>query len=559
MRSVILFIAVMFLSGCVSDSSIERALEDANRYADNGEPGKSLEILDSLGHTDKMNQKERMYAELLRVKALDKSDIIPTNDSTIRRLLHYYIDEGNDKDRHALALYYAGRTYTELKDAPKALLYFHKALDACQEDKDPYLCSYIHSQMAGLFDKRRLYKMALRHHTKELELEELLKDSINMVYTQTHRAYCYIGMGEKDSAENIYKNLLDFVSKLNDRSMDYFLRSQTATFSMYEGRYAEADSLLRSMPEAYNSYSMPTIKSILNAIDMEKGDYDDVKSSSLNLIKNGDIFTRRKAAENLAEIYLSENNLEEGLKYARMYKAMSDTITHNDGADYIAEMEAIYDYSETERENLQLKLENETKNAWLWFVCALAFLAAGAGIFFYFRHRLRETSMRLRIEENRREYSEYLRAKDREIFELKDYIEAMKNELKSQKDEMTAFENRFRITEVSAAVIEKASKEGGRVTNDDFISLQKAMEMENPAFISRLRQMNLKERDFRDAMLIALKVPLKICADMLTISPQGMANSRKRLFEKLADGSGCKNWQEYIHRLYTSPAELPIK
>ena len=108
MRSVILFIAVMFLSGCVSgcvsDSSIERALEDANRYADNGEPGKSLEILDSLGHTDKMNQKERMYAELLRVKALDKSDKIPTNDSAITRLLHYYIDGGNDKDRHALAL-----------------------------------------------------------------------------------------------------------------------------------------------------------------------------------------------------------------------------------------------------------------------------------------------------------------------------------------------------------------------------------------------------------------------------------------------------------------------
>ena len=67
------------------------------------------------------------------------------------------------------------------------------------------------------------------------------------------------------------------------------------------------------------------------------------------------------------------------------------------------------------------------------------------------------------------------------------------------------------------------------------------MEMENPAFISKLRQMNLKERDFRDAMLIALKVPLKICADMLTISPQGMANSRKRLFEKLANGCGCKN------------------
>ena len=552
-----MFIAVMFLFGCGSDSSIEKRLEMANRYADKGNPEKSLEILDSLGVSDKMTQKDLMYAELLRVKTSDKLDIIPKNDSTIKRLLYYYIEKRNDKGKHALVLYYAGRTYTELKDAPKALLYFHKALDACPADKDPYLCSYIHSQMAGLFDKKRLYKMALRHHTKELELEELLKDSINMVYTQTHRAYCYIGMGERDSAENIYRNLSDFVPKLNDRSMDYYLRSQIANFLMDEGRYAKADSLLQEVPEEYNSYSMPAVMSIRNAMDMEKGDYDDVKSSSLVLIKKGDIFTRRKAAENLAEIYLSENNLEEGLKYARMYKAMSDTITHNDGADYIAEMEAIYDYSETERENLQLKLENETKNAWLWFVCALAFLAAGAGIFFYFRHRLRETSMRLRIEENRREYSEYLRAKDREIFELKDHIEAMKNELKSQKDEMTAFENRFRITEVSAAVIEKASKEGGRVTNDDFISLQKAMEMENPAFISRLRQMNLKERDFRDAMLIALKVPLKICADMLTISPQGMANSRKRLFEKLAEGSGCKNWQEYIYRLYNSPGELP--
>ncbi len=548
MRSVILFIAVMFLCGCVSDSSIEIALEEANRYADNGEPGKSLEILDSLGHTDKMNQKERMYAELLRVKALDKSDKIPTNDSAITRLLHYYIDGGNDKDRHALALYYAGRTYTELKDAPKALLYFYKALDACQEDEDPYLCSYIHSQMAGLFDKRRLYKMALRHHTKELELEELLKDSINMVYTQTHRVFSFRGLGERDSAEYIFRNLSDFVPKLNDRSMDYYLRSQIANFLMDVGRYAEADSLLRSMPEAYNRYSMPAIKSVLNAIDMEKGDYDDVKSSSLNLIKNGDIFTRRRAAENLAEIYLSENNLEEGLKYARMYKAMSDTITHNDGADYIAEMEAIYDYSETERENLQLKLENETKNAWLWFVCALAFLAAGAGIFFYFRHRLRETSMKL--ERNKKEYYDYLRNKDREIFELKEKMATVKSELSVHKEEKREIENRFRLAEVSSAIIEKASKDGGNVTNEDFLSLEKAMTLENPSFISRIRQMNLKERDFRDAILIALKVPLKICAEMLTITPQGMANSRKRNFEKHACGSGCENWQAYISRLY---------
>ena len=602
MRLVVFFIAIMFLFGCGMEHSIENVLEMANYYADNGKSEKCLEILDSLEITDKMNQTERMYAELLRVKALDKSDIIPTNDSAISRLLHYYIEKGNDRDRHALALYYAGRTYTELKDVPKALLYFHKALEVCPADKDPYLCSYIHSQMAELLKKRGLYKNALRHSTQELDLEELLKDSINMVYTQTHRAFCYIGLGERDSAENIYRDLMNFVPKLNDKNIDYSLKSQMAAFLMYEGRYAEADSLLRSMPEAYNSFSMPAVKSILNAIDMEKGEYDDVKASSFVLISNGDIYTRRRAAENLAEIFLFENNLEEGLKYARMYKAMSDTITHSEATDYVAEMEAIYDYSETERKNLELKLENEDRRAWLWLACIVALLAIVIGICFYFRHRLRETSMKLQIEESKREYSEYLRAKDWEINELKEKknakeneivelkerkeaaenelaelkgktiarereldelkgknatageeigvlkanIETVKSELNAMKVERMLFENRFNLAEVSTAIIEKASKQGGKVTNDDFLRLEKAMEMENPVFISRLRQMSLKERDFRDAMLVVLNVPLKICADMLNITPQGIANSRKRLFEKIDDKSNCRNWIEYL-------------
>lgn len=114
------------------------------------------------------------------------------------------------------------------------------------------------------------------------------------------------------------------------------------------------------------------------------------------------------------------------------------------------------------------------------------------------------------------------------------------------KVERMLFENRFKLAEVSTAIIEKASKQGGKVTNDDFLRLEKAMEMENPVFISRLRQMSLKERDFRDAMLVVLNVPLKICADMLNITPQGIANSRKRLFEKIDDKSNCRNWIEYL-------------
>lgn len=620
MRLVGLFIAVILMFGCSLQSSIENELKIVNYYADNGCPEKGLVILDSLDKNGNMEIKHRMYADLLRIKTLDKLDIIPTNDSSINKLLHYYIDEGNERDLHPIVLYYAGRTYIELKNAPKALLFFHKALHLCSEEKDPYMCSYIHSQMAGLFDKRRLYKMALRHHIKEFELEQRLKDSVNMIYTQTHIAVCYRGLGERDSAEIIYKRLLDFAPDLKNKNIDSYLKSQIADFLMEEGRSAEADSLLRSMQMTYNSFIMPAVISVQNKIDMEKGKYDEVKSKSLMLINKGDIFTKRKAAENLSLIYLSEKNLEEGLKYAQMYKAMSDTITHNEAIDYIAELEAIYNYTETERENQELKLENANRRTLVWFSCSLAFFAIAIGIYFYFRHLLNESEMKLQIEENKREMSAYVLAKDQEIADLKrkkdsmgkeltelkdlkrslenelsilrgtqesseneldkfrknkvlsenelkvlkeknsafqeeikslsDRIVSVQQELSLLKDERTAFENRFQLAEVSASIIGKASISNGKVSDEDFLRLEKAILAENPYFINSLRQMHLRERDLRDAMLIVLNVPLKVCASILNLTPQGIANARKRLFKKIGNESMCANWIEYLWNIY---------
>ncbi|MDE6096482.1 MAG: hypothetical protein K2G52_09870 [Muribaculaceae bacterium] len=615
-----LLIAVVFMFGCSSQSSIEKELKIVNYYADNGCPEKGLAILDSLEKNENMEIKHRMYAGLLRIKTLDKLDIIPTNDSSINKLLHYYIDEGNERNLHPIVLYYAGRTYIELKNAPKALLFLHKALDLCPEGKDPYMCSYIHSQMAGIFDKRRLYKMALRHHIKEFELEQRLKDSVNMVYTQTHIAICYRGLGERDSAEIIYKKLLDFAPNLKNNNIDYYIKSQIADFLMEEGRSAEADSLLQSMQITYNPFIMPAVTSVQNKIDMEKGRYDEVKSKSLMLINKGDIFTKRKAAENLSLIYLSERNLEEGLKYAQMYKAMSDTITHNEATDYIAELEAIYNYTETEMENQELKLDNAIKRTWVWFSCSLAFLAIAIGIYFYFRHLLKESEMKLQIEENKQEMSAYVIAKDQEIADLerkknsmgkelaelkklkislenelstlkgtqesteneldkfrknkllsenelkalkeknsafreeikslRDRIVFVQQELSHLKDERMVFENKFQLAEVSASIIGKASVSNCKVSEEDFLRLEKAILTENPNFINSLRQMHLRERDLRDAMLIVLNVPLKVCATILNLTPQGIANARKRLFKKIGNESMCANWIEYIWNIY---------
>ena len=92
------------------------------------EPEEAISLLNSLAKDMETAPKaSRMYYELLCIKAADKAYITHTSDSLIRQLVDYYEDEG-DKRLLAEAYYYAGRTYRDLNDAPRALDFFQKSL-----------------------------------------------------------------------------------------------------------------------------------------------------------------------------------------------------------------------------------------------------------------------------------------------------------------------------------------------------------------------------------------------------------------------------------------------
>ena len=155
-------IAIISLVSCGRES-INSELDRVKEMADSGKAKEAKNLLDSLQTNFEFNESEKMYHDLLEIKISDKMDIVPENDSTILKLLDYYIEKGNDKNLHPLVLYYAGRTYAELKDTPKAILYFHNALDAVDKEKDLQLKSCIHAQLAGLFLYCGLSKYAIRH------------------------------------------------------------------------------------------------------------------------------------------------------------------------------------------------------------------------------------------------------------------------------------------------------------------------------------------------------------------------------------------------------------
>ena len=94
----------------------------------------------------------RRYYQLLRIEADDKTDKIDISPDSIKDLVHYYEEDG-DEAMLPKAYYYAGRVYSDLNEAPISLSYFQKSLKAMEDNgtNDLHLQSVIYSQMGYLY------------------------------------------------------------------------------------------------------------------------------------------------------------------------------------------------------------------------------------------------------------------------------------------------------------------------------------------------------------------------------------------------------------------------
>ena len=146
---IYLICAVMVvLSGCSGKPDDPRLLEIAETVS--ACPEEMLARLDSMD-VGSMKESDRYFHALMRIKAQDKAYVVHTSDSVILRVIDYY-SRHKGSGHYPEALYYGGRVYSDIGDAPTALSYFQAALDALPEGKDDNLRSRIYSQMGSLLN-----------------------------------------------------------------------------------------------------------------------------------------------------------------------------------------------------------------------------------------------------------------------------------------------------------------------------------------------------------------------------------------------------------------------
>lgn len=140
-KTILLFLALLLLSSCGRNSRLSEQLDHISSVGDR-DPELAIQMLDSLNSSVRSASKKiQARYDLLDVKMRDKANITATSNLEINNVVAYYDKHGNRRQR-AEAYYYAGCVYRDLKDTPRALEAYLKAMITAWTPNGWTLCCF---------------------------------------------------------------------------------------------------------------------------------------------------------------------------------------------------------------------------------------------------------------------------------------------------------------------------------------------------------------------------------------------------------------------------------
>lgn len=221
-------------------------------------PEKATAMLDSMkAEMPTAPEHERMYYELLRIKAADKAYKIQKSDSTILKLIDYY-ENGGDTRILPEAYYYAGSVCRDMNDAPRAIDFFQKAENKLNGSENYRLLSNINAQKGFIFSKQYLYREAMHAYFKAYKYDSLLKDTVNIVYSLIFLANAYKNIEKADSSIMFFQKAVSLATKTNNKEVIGDANAQMASLYIKQKDYKSALKLLsQNLNDTANTEKSP--------------------------------------------------------------------------------------------------------------------------------------------------------------------------------------------------------------------------------------------------------------------------------------------------------------
>ena len=570
MRKLLYLLPLFFAMLCCKggDNSLDMIMgrADSLMEIDMDSAPSALRMLDSMSpHVSYMSKSRRMRYELLRAKAMNKSNVYFRSDSTMKEVAAYYSRHGTPNEK-MMAWYLLGCVYRDLGEAPAALEYYQKAAacaDTTAEDCDYSILNKIYAQSAIVLHSQKLIdeeldmwhkaeycgkrahniRMAISAFENTVRIYYALNDYNKVMQISDSASSAYLNSGYKDKAARAIFIQIDIYLKRGD------IKNAEACLHKYE-KYGDIFSSPGNVKSGLELYYYYKGLSLLASNRVDSAEY------YFRKMLTGSVRDEKEAAyRGLLSVYRSRRNSDSVFHYARLYCDANDSSWLRLTSSEAQRVQSLYRYTRN-RQQAELR-EREVSELRLTIVF-LSVISLIIVLELYMWHRRRSFRMKSLLLEKNRMYSELLHRSgeiSRELSaalgensRLASELEASGRRLRAELDKMQDMSS----TDADWASLQKLMESdliknlheqaahGRSAGQKDWSRLNTYVENRYPrflSFINNLGSSSLSQNEKKVAILIKLHFLSSEISCLLDISPQNLSNIRRRLNLKLFGSS----------------------
>ena len=514
---------------------------------------------------------DNMHYALLRLKTDDKLYLNITDRQPLsQRLIEYF--ERNNKSLLPTALFYAGRVCADLGDAPQALDYYQKTLDAMPETNSR-LRRLNYAQMGYIFHGQDLYDDAIHSFKNAYLLNKDTGDTLGMVYNLRDIAVSYRLQESLDSSLHYFTMAQDLAIRKGLKRMRYDIESQIAGTYCYMGQTEKALQTLRPALIHADSADFRSVCNFAAEIYWNLHETDSARYYYELLQTKGNIYGKRTAHEKLAELCIQDKQPELAITHLKIQQMLADSIRKLDNAAIVKRVNAMYNYQIHEQTAARLKIQNEQRRRMLVSALFLVIVCILLLIFLLIVHRKNRRIQKVRLEnlvkESEGKSKDIIMARNRiaelekqlatniesallqqEIFIQKSNLEYAEKMEKAQLERRQKAEAILFGSEIYLAVKKKV-EEGKAMNTTDWQAFETVINKAYPCFSARLRELSkLSEQELHVSLLLKARFTNKNISTLTCRERNSISMTCLRLYKKaFHEDQTYKTWADFIEIL----------
>lgn len=480
------------------------------------------------------DERNRRYFELLSIKVADKADLLLPTDTAAWQLVEWYEQHG---DRHLLpmAYYYAARICRTRNDSPQALDYLLKARDLLSDDDSQlHLKAVVNSQMGYIFWLQKLYGNALESFKQAFYCDNVLKDTLGMIYNQKDIANTYENLGKRDSCVCFMRKAFALAQKYKDETMITEIGIQMANVYFRNGLYDDALKEIQKNRN-YDEKQKTAFYSIKADIYHKLGQSDSATLYLTKLISQNQVYAKEHGYRILSDYAFENHCYDSAYSYFKKYRLFSDSVARVTTTNIVAQMYALYNYHQKERESALLKQENEANKKILSFIGIFVLFSFLIIVIASLYVRGRNMTLRVKLERRKR-------------------IEAALEVASIHQDEHSAKQSLIANSDIVKAIRLKLNdtQDTNKVLSDkDWEELGQTIERQYPGFKNQVAEV-IKLTPFKLNACLLLKAGFSN-ADISRLTQHSVeaVTSARRRMAQAAFGKKCtpSDWDSFINMI----------